>query len=295
MVLAVLLMMAALVGVGYCLGTCMGKENVPQKKTVVAKEKKKHVVKKEKHIIKQHLPQKEQKQNILKKYNKVKLAYRGEKPLLAIIIDDIHTKAQLDALGSLPFPVTPSIFPPYSQAPDTHKLATQAVHYMIHLPMESGNAKYDRQSKTLKTSFSKREIDARVHELRRLFPRAHYINNHTGSRFTKDTHAMNMLYEAMKRENFIFIDSVTTGGSVVKRIAHHFGDAYVARDIFMDNEHDIGYIHNQLKKAVVLAKRNGYAIVIGHPHEVTLEALRMAKPLLKDVEVVYIDDIFRRY
>jgi polysaccharide deacetylase 2 family uncharacterized protein YibQ len=294
--------MLMLIGVGYCLGTCR-----EESRTVLPKPHKEHRVKdrkREVHQKVQHLSRHvvhpkhkkgEVHEVLSQKYPKVRLAYRGEKPRLAIIIDDVHTRAQLDAVTSLPFPVTPSIFPPYSQSPDTHKLATYAVHYMIHLPMESGNAKYDAQSKTLKTGFTKAQIRARVHELRRLFPRAHYINNHTGSRFTENSHAMQILYEAMKREGFTFIDSVTTGRSRVKEIAHRYGDAYVARDIFIDNRQDIGYIRSQLKKAVSLAKKNGYAIAIGHPHAMTFEALSRAKPLLKEVEVVYIDAIFRRY
>ncbi|WP_232087463.1 divergent polysaccharide deacetylase family protein [Sulfurovum sp. ST-21] len=224
---------------------------------------------------------------------KVKLAYRTERPKLVIIIDDVHTRKQLDTIQNIGFPVTPSIFPPYTLSPDTHKLARNAVHYMIHLPMESGNAKYDSQSKTLKTTFSRAQLEERMRELRRLFPRAHYINNHTGSRFTANDKAMGELYKVMKKEGFVFIDSRTVGGSKVGKIAHKYGDVYVARDIFLDNVKSATAIHSQLKKAVRLAKKNGYAIAIGHPYKVTMQALASAKPLLKEVDVVYIDEIFR--
>ncbi len=303
----VLLLFAAalLVGIGYCLGTCghsktehrsvVQKQHIqkhtkqtPVKKSV-HKTEHKQVVKKEA----QRHPTPSVHETRQKVYPKVRLAYRGEKPKLAIIIDDVHTKAQLDAINALGIPITPSIFPPYSAAPHTEKLATHAVHYMIHLPLESGNAKFNTQSKTLMTTASRQAIKARVRELRRLFPRAHYINNHTGSVFTRNYHAMYLLYEAMKKEGFTFIDSRTIAKSKVAKIAHMFGDAYVARDIFIDNVQAVPYIHNQLKKAVTLAKRNGYAIAIGHPHKATMEALRTAKPLLKGVEAVYIDSIFR--
>ncbi len=224
----------------------------------------------------------------------VELAYRNRKGRLAIIIDDIHTKAQLDTIKSLPFPVTPSIFPPYAQSSKTPRLATEVVHYMVHLPMESGKWKYDRQSKTLMRSFTASQMRQRIDELRRLFPRAYYINNHTGSKFTQDCHAMAILYNAMREDGFIFIDSLTTGRSCVRKIAHRYGDAYVSRDIFLDNKKEIGYIHTQLKKAVALAREHGFAIAIGHPHSVTFEALRRATWLQNEVEVVYIDALFRR-
>jgi len=289
--------MLALVTIGYCLGSCWHKrpaKPVP-KKAVVPKTKK--TVKQSENVkpkeIKPPTQHKVDKTVISTQGHKVKLAYRDKKPKLVIIIDDVHTEAQLNAITTLGFPVTPSIFPPYTLSPHTARLATHTVHYMIHLPMESGNEKLNRQSKTLKTNFSKTQIDARIHELRKLFPRAHYINNHTGSRFTENTRAMQLLYDALRKEGFVFIDSRTTAKTVVKKIAHRYGDAYVARDVFIDNIQNASAIRTQLKKAVALAKKKGYAIAIGHPHKATLEALRDAKPLLKEVEVVYIDDIFR--
>ena len=224
----------------------------------------------------------------------VSIASRGERPKLAIIIDDVHTRTQLDAIEDIGFPVTPSIFPPYTLSPDTPKLAAHAVHYMIHLPMESGSVQFNHQTKTLMTNFTKAQIEARIKEIRRLFPRAHFMNNHTGSVFTADEKAMRWLYEAMRKEGFIFIDSRTSAATKVQKIAQAHGDAYVARNIFLDNNQSVPAILTQLNKAVVLAKKHGYAIAIGHPHPATMEALRRAKPILKEVEVVYIESIFRR-
>jgi len=297
----VLSLMVLMLAVGYCLGSCWrGKETatssvspshkVKEKKTQSRPAyKSKPVVQKKQTTKPRAVPS-----SAATTYaTHTKLAYRGERPKLVIIIDDVHTPKQLEAIQSLPVPVTPSIFPPYRLSPYTPRLATHAVHYMIHLPMESGSAKFNRQSKTLMRSFTQAQIAQRIRELRRLFPRAHYINNHTGSRFTADESAMMKFYRAMKDEGFAFIDSRTTAKSKVKQVAHRFGDDYVARDIFLDNVKSVSYIHGQLKKAVRLAKKNGYAIAIGHPHHMTMEALRRAKPLLKEVEVVYIDEIFR--
>ena len=104
---------------------------------------------------------------------------------------------------------------------------------------------------------------------------------------------MKRLYKALCKEGFIFIDSRTTGKTKVKKIAHEFGDLYVARDIFLDNKQIVKAIHQQLKKAVKIAKKRGYAIAIGHPHRVTMEALAQAGDILKEVELIYIDEIVR--
>jgi len=319
-ILLVVVTMFGLIAVGYCLGVCWQKEekrivDVPKKtsqnplptkqKQLPTKEKQSSRTPKAKpappkpKVIRRPIEKTEEPaagEPIIKGRagsHISKLAYRGTKPRLVIIIDDVHTRQQLQAIQALPFPVNPSIFPPYTLAPNTPKLAMHAPHYMIHLPMESGNAKFDRQSKTLRTGFDKEQMRHRIHELRRLFPRARYINNHTGSKFTCDVRAMGMLYDVMREEGFIFIDSRTTSKSKVGKIAHAYGDDYVARDIFLDNVKSVDAIHVQLEKAVGLAKRNGYAIAIGHPHKTTMQALMSAKPLLKEVEVVYINDIFR--
>ena len=221
------------------------------------------------------------------------LAYRDEKPKLAIIIDDVSNAKQLKHILSLPIKVTPSIFPPYELSKSNHKLALGLKHYMIHLPMQSGKA-YDKQYGTLKITDSKEKMEARVKEIRKLFPTARYVNNHTGSAFTDNYKAMEILYGILRKEGFVFVDSRTTASTKVREIAHAFGDAYVARDVFIDNKHNVPYIHKQLRQVVKRAKKKGYAIAIGHPHPVTMKALSSAKDIFKDVELVYIDEIYRK-
>ncbi len=215
------------------------------------------------------------------------------KPKLVIIIDDVHTKKQLLVIKSLNIKITPSIFPPFKISHNSHKLAENLEHYMVHLPMESQKRQFNKHYKILKTSFSNEEIVHRIEEIRRLFPTAKYINNHTGSLFTSNYTSMKLAYKSIRENGFIFIDSKTIHTSKVKRIANEYGDRYISRDVFIDNIHTIPYIHKQLKEAVRIAKRKKYAIVIGHPHKVTMRALSLAKDILKDVELVYIDDIIK--
>lgn len=223
----------------------------------------------------------------------ITLAAKTHKPKLAIIIDDVSTRRQLNSIQATGVKMTPSIFPPSQRSMTSHKLATGLKHYMIHLPMESGSAQFNKQTKTLITTFSKAQIEARAKELRTLFPTARYINNHTGSVFTDDYEAMQTLYAALRNEGFVFVDSRTIASTKVPKITGEFGDAYVARDVFIDNEHNVPYIHKQLQKAVKMAKKKGYAIAIGHPHKMTMKALSSAKSIFHDVELVYIDELYQ--
>jgi polysaccharide deacetylase 2 family uncharacterized protein YibQ len=307
LIVSVLFLMISLIAFGYFLGQESNSavkpkavQNNKHKKVVSAPKKiqekktvtKKTVTKDVKKIVKK-TEEPELKENRISHKENVALAYRSKRAKLVIIIDDVHTKVQINAIKALNMKVTPSIFPPYKLAPDSHLLARGLKHYMVHLPMESSNIKFNTQYKTLKTSFTKKRILSRVKEIRTLFPTAKYINNHTGSVFTADYGAMSTLYKALRQEGFVFIDSMTTGSSKVKKIAHGFGDAYVARDTFIDNVHNVSAIHKQLHQAVKLAKKNGYAVVIGHPHPTTIKALGSAKNIFKDIDLVYIDEIYR--
>jgi len=213
-------------------------------------------------------------------------------PKLVIIIDDVHTKKQLDALKSIHLHITPSIFPPYQSAWDTQKLVQYTKHYMIHIPMESSSNKFNHQTKTILTSWSQNQIDKRIKKIREMFPNAKYVNNHTGSVLTADYNAMCMVYKALRKNGFIFIDSYTTPRSEVSHIAKKYHDKYIRRDVFIDNTQNISYIKRQIKKAIKIAKKKGYAIIIGHPHKATIQALKHSYYLFKHIEVVYIDELF---
>ena len=294
-IVGVFAMISALV-LGYYLGTNQVLESVV-KPTIDNSIKKieKKIVTNKKQKSKQIKPTVNSKKRvIIKKKNRKKRKNHSHKPKLAIIIDDVSKKGQIKRIRALDMNITPSIFPPSRLNMHSHLLAKNLRHYMIHLPMESGSRQFNKQYKTLLTSHSQKQLKKRVKELRRLFPHAKYINNHTGSVFTSNYKAMYRLYKLLRKEKFIFVDSRTSGHSKVKKITRAFRDRYIARDIFIDNIHTISAIHKQLKKAVRVAKKKGYCVAIGHPHKVTMKALRNAKNLLKDVELVYIDTIYKK-
>ena len=262
-------------------------KNIKPVKEVAKKQEPKHVQKSsnKEQLLKEHAEITEKSKSVL--------SLSSKKSKLVIIIDDVHTRSQLSAIQALKMKITPSIFPPYKLSPNSHMLAQGLEHYMIHLPMESGDKQFNKQYKTLKVSFLNQRIENRIKELRLLFPKAKYINNHTGSVFTSDYASMHLAYKIMKENGFVFIDSKTINTSKVESIAFSFGDAYVSRDIFIDNKHNVLYIHQQLKKAVEIAKAKGFAVAIGHPHESTMKALSTSGDILSDVELVYIDGIYK--
>jgi len=216
----------------------------------------------------------------------------GKVPKLVIIIDDVSRKRQLDAIQRLPYHITPSIFPPSEISATSNQLAQYAKHYMVHLPMQSGSAEMNRMKGMLFTRISVEKMQARVDEIRKLFPKAKFVNNHTGSVFTSNYKAMKQLYGMLRKKGFVFVDSRTSAKSVVRSVAHDYHDTYITRDVFIDNIQTEAVILKQLKHAVRIAKKRGFAIAIGHPHAMTMQALRHAKKILEGVQVVYIDELY---
>ena len=210
------------------------------------------------------------------------------KPKLIIIIDDVSNKKQVKAIQSIGYPITISFFPPEIGRPNSYKAAIGVKNYMIHLPCEANSLAFD-EPKTLHTTDPYYVYDERIAEVKKLFPNAKFINNHTGSKLTADRKSMDKLMRALKKYDFSFIDSLTTNKSVAKIYAKKYGVKYFRRNVFIDNKQEVDYILNKIKKAIKIAKKRGLAIAIGHPHKQTFIALKKAKKFFKNIELVYVD------
>ncbi len=211
-------------------------------------------------------------------------------PKLAIIMDDIGYLEQIESIKKIPFPITPSIFPPNGHYPDTKEIAKNFKYYMVHLPMEAYDYLNVRE-KAIKVIDTKEIIEQKIKLVKQDFPNVIAINNHTGSKFTCDLDAMNRFFIVLNRYNIAFIDSRTDAKSKCLEAAKMNNREVMQRDIFLDNIPDEEYIKEQLKKAVRIAKRDGQAIAICHPKELTFQVLMNAKNILNEVELVFINEL----
>lgn len=224
-----------------------------------------------------------------KKKKVIKRNYKGL-PKLAIIIDDVSFEAQVKKIKKIPYKVTSSFLPPTKKHPNTPKLARKFAQYMVHLPLEAYRHSHPEE-KTLKKGESYKNIEAWIREIKKDFPKAKYYNNHTGSKFTADTRSMDKLFRALKNHNLLFLDSRTTVNTKAKAIAIKYNMPLFSRDVFLDNSYKEQDIKKQLLEAVRIAKLQGFAIAICHPHSATLKVLRNAKPLLKGVKLVHVNEL----
>ena len=219
------------------------------------------------------------------KYNK------DTKAKLVILIDDVSTKAQKDRILKIGYTVNMAFLPPTKTHKDSASIAQNLPFYMIHFPMQASSAFKGEEINTLKITDSYETIEKRVKQLRDWYPNAIYTNNHTGSVFTENEEAVDKLFRALKKYNFIFVDSRTSAKSVIKKYAKKYDMPYIVRNTFIDNDRDYKSIQTQLIKAIEIAKKQGYAIAIGHPHDITLKVLKESKHLLKDVEPIYMNKL----
>ena len=231
-------------------------------------------------------------QNVLRPPVKKPQKRAHKEARLAIIFDDVSFPSQVHAIKSLGIKATMSFFPPSSIHPHTPQLAAKERFYMIHLPMEAMHF-YKEEPYTLRVGQSEAQIEERIRSIRKLFPRVHYINNHTGSKFTSDRESVKKLIRVLDRNHIHFIDSRTTAKTQVPFVMKQNGHKYMARDVFLDHNGDIESIKKQIALAVKLAKRDGECIAIGHPHPNTIRALAQSKNLLRSVDLVYVYELYR--
>ncbi len=216
---------------------------------------------------------------------------------IAIVIDDLGAdRARSARAAALPGPLTLSYL---SYAPDIADQARQsraAGHeIMLHLPMEP-EGRDNPGAGALFVRMTSDDIRARTASALDALPLAVGLNNHMGSRFTRDAQAMAPVLQEVAARGLLFVDSRTSGSSVAGQVATSMGVANAGRDIFLDNEIDGMAVRKQLAELERTANRRGHAIAIGHPHDATLDALAAWIPTMnsRGLQLVPVSAIVRQ-
>lgn len=208
---------------------------------------------------------------------------------VAIIIDDFGQNfgERERALLNLGYPLTLAVLPklPYSErvSNEAHRKGLEVI---LHLPMEPHG--YPGPGKNpgkpaIFTDMSDLEIARVVKESIKSIPYLSGVNNHMGSRATESQRIMSVVLDEIKRTNLFFVDSLTSQNSVGYYLARKKGLRAGKRNIFLDNRDDKEYINAQLRLLAREAKKNGYAIAIGHvQRKWTSVALAQMLPRLEE-------------
>ncbi len=208
--------------------------------------------------------------------------YDGPRTKIAIIIDDVGLDQKRSARSlKLPPQVTMAFLPYAPKVREQVARARDKGHeIMVHLPMQPEGTT-DPGPNYLGTDIAPEEIARRVEVNLNAFDGYVAVNNHMGSQFTQDRERLMILMAALRARNVQFIDSKTAPKSIAERIAREFGIPASHRDIFIDHVEDSSHVNQQLVKIEQVSRKYGTVIAIGHPKDVTLNALERWLPGLK--------------
>lgn len=223
-------------------------------------------------------------------------------PKVALVIDDLggpDTTGVQEVL-SIKSPLTAAVMPNLPHSRDHAYMATAAGHQVIlHLPMEAiGSSDNWLGPGAILCNLTEKEIKERLSLDLESVPFAVGINNHTGSRATADRRVMKAVLEVAKEQRLIFMDSRTSGKSVIAGLARELGVPYIKRDVFLDEIPDKQEIRKQMQKLAGMARKNGSAVGIGHVGQMgqyTASTLKEVIPELEKqgIRFVFVTDLAR--
>jgi polysaccharide deacetylase 2 family uncharacterized protein YibQ len=206
----------------------------------------------------------------------------GGRPLVAIVIDDVGLdRPRSRRAWELPGPLTMSFLPYAKDLPEQARTARAKGHeLMLHLPMEPGG-RNDPGPNALLVSLSDAELRQRTTTALDSFDGYAGVNNHMGSRFTAFRPGMETVLRQFKGRGLMFLDSRTSPQSVGDQVAQEIGVPSIARHVFLDDDESLDAVRRRLAETETVARRQGFVVAIGHPHEATLQALAEWLPTLQ--------------
>ncbi|EPN6725426.1 divergent polysaccharide deacetylase family protein [Pseudomonas sp. GD03817] len=206
----------------------------------------------------------------------------ANKAYMSIIIDDLGQSPERDSRTlALPGPVTMAIMPDTPHATDFARQAHKAGKTVIlHMPMDPATGPYAWHPGIAIEELARR-LDAALVKV----PYAAGINNHMGSRMTAKREPMAWLMGELQRRHLFFVDSRTSAATVAAAEAQAHDVAHVSRDVFLDDVRTPEAIDAQLQQGIALARKQGSAVLIGHPYPQTLAVLESQIPRLKQLGI----------
>ncbi|WP_374652685.1 divergent polysaccharide deacetylase family protein [Dongia sp.] len=207
----------------------------------------------------------------------------GNSPMITIVLDDVGVAPQHAEMAiALPAPIVISVMTYARNAAALARTARAKGHeIMVHMPMQPVNASINPGPNALAVGMEADELRRRIDwGLGRLDGYVGF-NNHMGSRFTQDAGGMSIVLEEARKRGLLFLDSKTIAGSVGDSLAARMGVTHIARDVFLDDDMSETAVARQLAEAERIARKQGYAVAIGHPHPATIAVLKRWLPEAK--------------
>ena len=207
---------------------------------------------------------------------------------LAIVIDDFgYRPKEENKVLQMPASISVAVLPDATHARQMALKAHQTGHeVLIHLPM-APLSKQPLEKNTLTPDMSSEQIARIIQQAVQSVPYAVGLNNHMGSKMTSSLPGMIKVMQVLNHYNFYFLDSMTIGNSQSVPASKGTHVRVLKRKVFLDDTQNDADIRKQFLRAIALARRDGSAIAIGHPHPATVKVLQqMLANLPPDITLV---------
>jgi polysaccharide deacetylase 2 family uncharacterized protein YibQ len=189
-----------------------------------------------------------------------------QKQIFLVIDDAGLALSEVHPFLDIPVPMTIAVLPHLKQTREVCELIARYSdkEIILHQPMEA----YDRTAQTGPgTIYNTTHPSAVAKILDRNLASvqgAVGINNHMGSRVTENPVLIAEILQYCRDRELFFFDSKTAYNSIVERVADQRHIHYEGRDVFLDIRHDRTSVRRAWESTVAKARRQGYAIAIGH-------------------------------
>ena len=221
---------------------------------------------------------------------------------LAIVIDDLGNDMKgTEEILNLPVTLTIAVMPFLPTTREDAEKAHQKGHEVIvHLPMEpmSGKASWLGPG-AITTSLSNAEIRKRVEQAIEEVPYAVGVNHHMGSKATADERVMRIVLDTCKEKGLFYLDSKTTGKTVIPRLSKELGVPYLENELFFDDVYTIQHIGKQARLLSRELDNDNATIAIGHVGITGIKVATMLKEFLplyeKKASIVPLSDLIPEY
>lgn len=203
---------------------------------------------------------------------------------LALVMDDLgRSVGDVERLAALGVPMSYAVLPFESRTPEVvAALARHDAEILLHLPME-GRDGANPGPGALTLGMGEERMRTATRKALAAVPGATGVNNHMGSVLSADASSMRTVLGELAPRGLFFVDSRTTAESVGYSAARELGMAAAQRDVFLDPDLDPAAIRVQFHRALEVARRQGSAVVIGHPHPATLRVLSEEIPAAREL------------
>lgn len=207
----------------------------------------------------------------------------GIPPTIAIIIDDMgHNLREGERLANLDQPLTLAFLPYRRHTDALARLAhSRDKEIMLHAPM-ANTQNFSLGPGGLTADMDEQSVTTTLRRALQSIPHVQGVNNHMGSLLTQKLRPMDWVMKELYRYPVYFVDSRTIASTIAADTATAYQIPTLKRDVFLDHEQTEAYVDRQFRELIRLAKENGSAVGIAHPHTVTVDYLEKHLPRLDE-------------